>query len=110
MLIYNIIRKLVSWRLGVYSFLLTFRSRLKYHFETSRHSRILGWFNKEFIAAGKVEVKFGKIIRNAYQNRTKGDYDAFVDYNLTEVESMHSEMIEFIREIGRLIREEYNPN
>ena len=77
---------------------------LKYHFETSRHNQIIGWFNKEFIACGKVDVRFGKIIRNACQNRTKGDYDAFVDYELTEVESMHSEMIEFVQEIERLLR------
>jgi uncharacterized protein (UPF0332 family) len=78
---------------------------LKYHFETSKHHQIIGWFNKEFIARGKADVKFGKIIRNAYQNRTRGDYDAFVDYKIDEVEKMHLEMIEFIREIERIIKE-----
>ncbi len=77
---------------------------LKFCFETSKHHQIIGWFNKEFIASGKTDVKFGKIIRNAYQYRTKGDYDAFIDFKVDEVEKMHSEMIEFIREIERIIQ------
>jgi uncharacterized protein (UPF0332 family) len=77
---------------------------LKNHFETSKHNQIIGWFNKEFISDGKVDIRYGKIIRNAYQNRTRGDYDVFVDYKLEEVENMHSEMIEFIREIERIIK------
>lgn len=53
---------------------------LKHQFETSKHQQLLGWFNKEFIASQKVNNLLGKIIRNAYQNRTKGDYDAFVTF------------------------------
>jgi len=75
---------------------------LKNHFETSKHGQLIGWFNKEFIAAEKLDKKFGKILRNSYQNRTKGDYDAFVEFKLDEVELMHKEMIEFIKTIGLL--------
>lgn len=50
-----------------------------------------------------VDTKYGKILRNAYQNRTKGDYDAFVNFSKVEVESMLYEMTDFIEEIKRLI-------
>lgn len=73
------------------------------HYETSKHAQLIGWFNKEFVAVGKVDKKFGKIFRNAFQNRTKGDYDAFVEFSLEEVEVMHLEMIDFIHEAERLI-------
>jgi uncharacterized protein (UPF0332 family) len=72
-------------------------------FETSKHAQLIGWFNKEFIATKKTDVKFGKILRNAFQNRTKGDYDAFVSFEKDEVSQMHKEMIEFINEIKKLI-------
>lgn len=72
-------------------------------FETSKHAQLIGWFNKEFVATKKTDVKFGKILRNAFQNRTKGDYDAFISFEKDEVSQMHMEMIEFINEIKRLI-------
>lgn len=72
-------------------------------FETSKHAPLIGWFNKEFVATKKTDIKFGKILRNSFQNRTKGDYDAFVSFQKDELFQMHLEMIEFINEIKRLI-------
>lgn len=76
---------------------------LKNKFETSKHGQLIGWFNKEYISSKKVDAKYGKILRNAYQNRTKGDYDAFVNFSKVETESMLYEMTDFIEEIKRLI-------
>ncbi len=76
---------------------------LKNSFETSKHGQLIGWFNKEYISSKKADPKFGKILRNGFQNRTKGDYDAFVNFDFVEVEIMLSEMSCFIEEIERLI-------
>lgn len=76
---------------------------INFGFETSKHAQLIGWFNKEFVATKKTEIKFGKILRNAFQNRTKGDYDAFVTFEKDEVSQMHTEMIDFINEIKRLL-------
>lgn len=76
---------------------------LRENFETSKHAQLIGWFNKEFIANHKVEPKFGRILRNAFQNRTKGDYDAFISFSEDEVEVMLKEMSEFISEIKRIL-------
>lgn len=76
---------------------------LKNKFETSKHGQLIGWFNKEFISSKKVDSKYGKILRNAYQNRTKGDYDAFINFSIVEVESMLNEMVDFIEEIKIII-------
>lgn len=72
-------------------------------FETSKHGQLIGWFNKEFISTKRIDSRFGKILRNAYQNRTKGDYDAFVSFSKEEVELMLSEMNDFIEEIKRFL-------
>lgn len=76
---------------------------LKNKFETSKHGQLIGWFNKEFISNKKVDSKYGKILRNAYQNRTKGDYDAFANFSTIEVESMLSDMVDFIEEIEMIL-------
>ena len=72
-------------------------------FETSKHGQLIGWFNKEYVATKKLDAKFGKILRNAFQNRTKGDYDAFISFTQQEVEIMLDEMVEFIEEIKKML-------
>jgi len=77
---------------------------LKHKFETSKHTQLIGWFNKNFISTKIIEPKFGKILRNAFQNRTKGDYDAFIKFSYDEVKVMHLEMEQFIMQIEKNIK------
>ncbi|NCA85775.1 MAG: HEPN domain-containing protein [Clostridia bacterium] len=77
---------------------------VKNHYETSKHTQLIGWFNKEFVLTEQIDKKFGKILRNAYQNRTKGDYDAFIKFDKEVVEDMHKEMIEFIDQVGVMLK------
>ena len=79
---------------------------IKYKFETSKHRQLIGWFNREFITTGILQPKYGKILRNAFQTRTKGDYDAFITFEREEVIEMHNEMIDFIDSIEKLIRKD----
>ena len=76
---------------------------LKNGFETSKHGQLIGWFNKEYIVTKKLDPHFGKILRNAFHNRTKGDYDAFIDFSKNEVDLMLIEMTDFIHEIKKLL-------
>jgi uncharacterized protein (UPF0332 family) len=46
----------------------------------------------------------GRILRNGYNSRTKGDYDAFVVFSASEVEYMLKDMEIFVSEIERLIK------
>ena len=41
---------------------------LKKDFHTSKHQQLIGWFNKEFVASGRVDSRYGKIIHNAFLN------------------------------------------
>lgn len=76
---------------------------LKYKFETSKHSQLIGWFNREFVSSNKLDVKYGQILRNAFQNRTKSDYDAYIEFTPHEVEVMLKEMKDFISAVESLI-------
>jgi len=77
---------------------------IKHGYETSKHGQLIGWFNKEFIASERLAKKYGRILRIAYQNRTKGDYDAYIDFTEDEVELLFSEMKDFIGRIETLIQ------
>jgi uncharacterized protein (UPF0332 family) len=80
---------------------------LRFNYETSKHQQLIGWFNKEFIRSGLIEKEFGRILRDAFENRTSGDYDSFVEFNQTEVLIFFAEMKSFIERIEIFIRESY---
>lgn len=79
---------------------------LKHYFETSKHAKLIGWFNKEFVYKNRTDKKTGQILRNAFQNRTKGDYDAFVEFTKEEVDVMLEDMKLFVDRIEKLTKTE----
>jgi uncharacterized protein (UPF0332 family) len=77
---------------------------LQFNFETSKHQQLIGWFNKEFIRSGLIEKEFGRILRDAFENRTSGDYDSFVVFDHSEVLLLYADMKSFIEQIEIFIR------
>jgi uncharacterized protein (UPF0332 family) len=78
---------------------------LKYEFETSKHAQLIGWFNKTFINVGLIDSNYGKIINKAFNRRTKGDYDSYIEFDLDTVKEMYEEMIDFNSAIERFINQ-----
>ena len=76
---------------------------LKHNFKTSKHRQLIGWFNKQFIKTGIIDTKYGKIINDAFENRSDSDYGLFVDFTNDEVQEMYKEMQEFINELKKHI-------
>lgn len=76
---------------------------VKYEFETSKHLQLLGWFNKNFIATGKIEPEFGSIARKSYEYRRAADYDAFVKIEYDQVEILLIRMDKFLVRIKELL-------
>ena len=86
---------------GMFYYLLALG--LKYEYETSKHAQLIGWFNKNFIAEQKLDIKYGKIINKAFNRRTKGDYDSFVEFEEETVLEMYKELKDFISEIQHFL-------
>lgn len=78
-----------------------------HHFETSKHSKLIGWFNKRFIHTGKMDIEYGKIVNKAFNRRTKGDYDAYVEFEEGVVEDMLKDMKAFIEAVKELLNDTY---
>ena len=77
---------------------------LKYNFQSSKHLQLIGWFNKTFINSGLIENKFGKILRDAFKNRTDGDYAPFIEFSKSDVIDMQKDMKKFIERIESFIK------
>jgi len=74
-----------------------------YQFNSSKHGQIIGWFNKTFVHSGKLPPKYFQMIYNAFNARTKGDYDMEKDFDVNEVKSMFEEMKVFVGGIKEFI-------
>jgi uncharacterized protein (UPF0332 family) len=64
----------------------------------------VGWFNKEFVRTGKVDVSIGKRLQAAFDKRQEGDYDDFVVFEKDEAEADLTGMKEFLSSVEQLVR------
>ena len=87
---------------GIYYMLsaLAIKNQLK----TTKHTHLIGWFNKIFIKENIVDKKYGKLIRKAFENRMESDYDILSDFTREEVVQSFEEMKDVIKEVQKLIR------
>ncbi len=77
---------------------------LKHFFQTSKHTQLIGWFNKNFVKNGILEKRFGKYIQNAFEQRMEGDYGTFVNFEKEEIDNSLKEMKEVINRIIELLK------
>ena len=80
---------------------------LKYKFKTAKHKQLIGWFNKNFIKEQFIERKYGKIINDAFENRSDSDYGVFIEFNKSDVTEMYEEMKDFIRRLEQYIKTDH---
>jgi len=78
---------------------------IKYGFKTSKHLQLIGWFNKNFIATGKIETEYGRILRDCYEYRTSADYDSYVEFDENDVHVLFDEMNTFLQRIELFIKQ-----
>jgi len=76
---------------------------LKNRFKNLKHKQLLGWFDETFINENIVDKKYGKMLNEAFKQRSEGDYGIFIRFNMKEVLGLFDEMKEFTRKIKQLI-------
>ena len=86
---------------GMFYVLLALALRNTY--KTSKHQQLIGWFNKEFVKTGKVDVSVGRIIHKAFTDRSDSDYGIFVEFEKEEVLQKLEDMKKFINLVKNLI-------
>jgi uncharacterized protein (UPF0332 family) len=72
---------------------------LFYKFETSKHLQLIGWFNKSFIKENIFEIRYGLILKEAYEFRQQGDYEPYIEYNENDINDLFDKMKDFINKI-----------
>ena len=62
---------------------------MKDNFETSKHTQLLGWFNKNYVAEEKVDIEYGRIIIQLFELRNKADYDIYTTFTKKQTLSLY---------------------
>ena len=76
---------------------------IKYDFSTSKHRELFGWFNKNFVFTGKINVEMKNIYKDAFENRQESDYEDYKVFEIEEVRTHFDRMQKFVNEIESLI-------
>jgi uncharacterized protein (UPF0332 family) len=76
---------------------------LKYKFESSKHSQLFGWFNKNIVHTGIVDTSFGKMSNKAFTVRNEADYEPFIEYDSQEVNELFVKMKKFIKTVQDIL-------
>jgi uncharacterized protein (UPF0332 family) len=67
--------------------------------ERTKHSGLISEFIKQYIATGKIDKKYSKIIKNAEKIRIESDYKFFYIVSKDETEEQLENAKEFVAEI-----------
>jgi len=102
-LLQNSLYKIAVNRIYYGMFYMLLALALKHDFKTSKHRQLIGWFNRNFVKTEKIDVSFGKIINDAYENRSDSDYGVFVAFSELDVATMLKDLALFIKELERHI-------
>lgn len=68
-----------------------------------KHSGVRSAFHSEFIRTGLLEVKYGKLYDQLFEDRQEGDYIAFVSFEPDYAEHQLNECIGFLDNLRSLI-------
>ncbi|MBU2447450.1 MAG: HEPN domain-containing protein [Bacteroidetes bacterium] len=74
-------------------------------YSTSKHGQLIGYFNKTYIASGKVKPEIGDILNIAFRKRTAVDYHDFVTVKKEEANQYYEKIKIFVDTVLGLIEE-----
>lgn len=76
---------------------------IKDNFSTSKHKKLLGWFNKNYINSGVIPKEYGSMIYACFENREKSDYDFLFELTKDELMGYYKLADSFIIEVKKII-------
>jgi uncharacterized protein (UPF0332 family) len=71
--------------------------------KTSKHSGVIGIFNKEFIHTGKLDARFAKMLYDLFDERMELDYRDFAEVTEEDARDAVSSAHEFVSAIKALM-------
>ncbi|MEQ1744940.1 MAG: HEPN domain-containing protein [Saprospiraceae bacterium] len=80
---------------------------LRDNFQTSKHGQLIGWFNKNYVAAGIFDPILSRMLQESFHRRNDADYEIKPLPDIEEIRRVLADMKLFIATIKAWI--EANP-
>lgn len=74
-------------------------------FDAKRHSTVIGYFNQQYIASGKIDKEYYKMLARAFDQRMKSDYHDFYIVSKEEAQRQLDNARQFIDSMETYINE-----
>lgn len=75
--------------------------------EFSKHTSVIGFFDREFVKTGIFAREFSRALHAAFDQRQEHDYLPFADLTHDEVESLLTDIERFVDIVLRYLRENH---
>ena len=106
MLVNKLYSQSLNW--SYYSIFHAVRAILAFEqFDSKKHSGIIAYFNRNFIASNKFDKQFAKILMGAEKIRNKSDYNDFYIASREDAESQIQNAKKFINEMEDYINKNF---
>lgn len=76
---------------------------LERHLTFKKHSGVRAAFQQEFVKSGLLDVKWGKLYDQLFEDRQEGDYVALISFEREYVESQLTRCTQFLNELRPLV-------
>lgn len=73
-------------------------------FQGSKHSGVIGYFNKRFIREGVFSPEAGKYLNLAFEARQESDYKEFSELTTENIQELLSHAMTFIEEVRKYLK------
>jgi uncharacterized protein (UPF0332 family) len=70
---------------------------------TSKHSGVIGVFDKEYVLTGRVERKVGKIVHSLFDARQESDYKEMAEVTVADAQEAMADAREFAEAVKKLL-------
>jgi len=73
-------------------------------YDSKKHSGIIGFFDKHYIATGQLDKRYSRFLHAAFRVRQDSDYEDFYVASREEAEQQVEHAAEFIAAVKKLLR------
>jgi uncharacterized protein (UPF0332 family) len=87
---------------SVFYFILALIQKDGINARTSKHSGVIGVFDKEYVLSGMVERRMGKIVHSLFDARQESDYKEMAEVTVDDAKEAVSNALEFAEVIKGL--------
>ncbi len=91
---------------AVFYFILALFQKEGINLQTSKHSGVIGAFDREFVRSGKVDRNLGKIVHSLFDARQLSDYKEMAEIKAVDAEEAVASARDFAAAIQRMFLSE----